>query len=263
MSIASPLHASLTGVDLFKNVEYTQTSGAAPTTPVGYFAALREFMANPGDFNQANVAYPGPASPQNLTLSNPTVFLFQTPFLPSQSAIDAAYPFGTYTYTAINTGTSNTQSTSITYTTDAYTANIPALTAGTFNALQGMNAGSSFTLNFNSFTPNPSASVGETFLTIFGSSFGTTGLPNTATSLVLPANTLAPGTTYTYEVDFSDRISGNNNGVPTTIGFDVRTDGTFTTASASPEPGSLVLAALGVAALAFGIRKRAVARQSA
>ena len=257
LSIASPLHADLTEVDFFKNISYNQTSGVAPTTPSGYFAGLREFFQNPGDFDSANVTYPGPGSPQTLALTSTTLFSFQTPFLATQGDLDSAYPFGTYTFTAINSGTSTSQSSDINYVLDAYTGDIPALNAATFAALQGMNPTTPFTFNFNSFTPNPSASVGLTFLTVFGTAFSA-GHPNTTTSVVMAADTLLPHTTYTYELDFSDRISGTSNGVPTTMGFDVRTDGTFTTGAAVPEPGTLML--LGTA-LALGIGRRVAARK--
>jgi len=47
----------------------------------------------------------------------------------------------------------------------------------------------------------------------------------------LLANTLDPNTQYDFELDFSDRLNGHDdvNNVFTTQGFDVRTDGTFTT----------------------------------
>lgn len=199
-------------------------------------------MANPGDFTSVTVTYPGPDSPASLPLENPTEF-GEGPAFATQAAMDAAFPVGTYSFEA----DPGTVTASLNYTTDAYTADIPALDAATFAALPGMNASQPFTFNFNSFTPNPNATNAETFLTVFGTSFNT-GLSLSATSAVMPANTLAPGTSYTYELDFTDRIVGNSNGVPTLIGFDVRTDGTFTTAS-TPEPsfvfpvGILLLAA--------------------
>jgi hypothetical protein len=141
----------------------------------------------------------------------------------------------------------------ISYTTDAY-ANIPAFTAATIAALQaGVNAGAPITLNFNANTPSANASLGITFLNIFGSSFSNS-YPTSTTSATIPAGALTPGMTYTAELDFSDRITGSNAGVPTTIGFDVRTDVTFTTLT--PEPGSLGLGALGVIALVFELRRR-------
>lgn len=249
--LACPLHASLVGIDLFKNVEYTQTSGAAPTVPGGFFLSFRAFF-HPGDFDTGSVTYPGPSSPQALSPSGTSLLIFQTALLPSQAVMDAAYPFGTYSYTVSNSGTSATQSADISYLADAYTADIPALTAATYAALQGMNVGSPLTLNFNGFTPIGADAA--TFLTIFGSPFATS-VSNTTTSATIPANTLTAGTTYTFELDFTDRVSGANNRVATQIGFDVRTDVTFTTALA-PEPGSMALGALGVAALAFGLRRR-------
>ena len=259
LSMVSPLHASLTGVDFFKNIEYSQTSGAAPSTPSGYFVSSRAFFANPGDFNTGSLTYPGPGSPQTLSPAGPTVLLFQTGFLASQAAMDAAFPFGTYDVTATNTVTSTSQSANILYSTDAYASSIPALTAATFAALQGMNPSNAFTFNFNAFTPNALATSGSTFFTIFGTPISGAH-PSSTTSFTLDPNTLLPNTTYTFEVDFSDRISGTNNGVPTTLGFDVRTDGTFTTGAAVPEPAGVTLGALGVAALALGLRRRAPAR---
>jgi hypothetical protein len=231
----SPLQAALTGVDIFKNISYSQTSGAAPTSPVNFFADVEAYMANPGDFTSVSVTYPGPGSPVSLPLVTPTKFGIGPSFA-TQADMDAAYPFGTYTFTA---GPA-TETAAFNYLLDAYTSDIPALDASTFAALQGMNPSQPFTFNFNAFTPNPNASVGETFLTIFGTSFGG-GHPPSTTSATMAANTLAFNTTYNWELDFSDRITATDpsSGVPTLIGFDVRTDGSFTTAP-SPEPSSMV-----------------------
>lgn len=244
---APTLHASLDLVDIFKNVLYQQTSGAAPTSPAFYFADVEATMQNPGDFTSVTVTYPGPGSPVPLPLASPNRFGIGPSFA-TQGDMDTAFPFGTYTF---QTNTSLTAA--LNYLQDAYTSDIPALDAATFNALQGMNPALPFTFHFNSFTPSPNASHGATFLSV-GSSFGTGGLSPSSTSAVMSANTLLPSTTYTYELDFSDRVTGTdpNSGVPTLIGFDVRTDGTFTTGAAVPEPSSMVpLAAafLGIAAL--------------
>lgn len=76
--------------------------------------------------------------------------------------------------------------------------------------------------------------------------------------MTIPANTLLPNTQYGFELDFSDRLNGLDaaNGVFTQQGFDVRTDGTFTTGAAQvPEPATILLA--GIGALPFvGWRNR-------
>lgn len=255
----TPARASLSVVDIFKNISYQQTSPSAPTTPSSYFADVEAFLVNPGDFDSVTVTYPGPDSPASLPLVSPLKFGIGPSFA-TQADMDAAYPFGTYSFMANNSVTMASETDDLDYTVDAYTSDIPALDAATFTALQGMDPTQPFTFNFNSFTPNPSANQSATFLTIFGSSFGTS-LSDTATSAVVPANTLLPGTAYTYELDFSDRIGGTDpGGANTYIGFDVRTDGTFTTA-AVPEPSSLIpLAMVFLGAAVVRWRKSAARR---
>ena len=251
---AAPLHADLNLIDMFRNVEYNQTSGAAPAVPSFYFVNLEAGMANPGDFTSVTVSYPGPGSPDTLTLESSTEFGEGVSFA-TLSDMNAAYPTGTYTFSASG-GSSPAEMASLAYALDAFTSDIPALTASTFAALQGMNPADPFTFNFNSFTMNPDASFGNTYLTVFGSSYTTGALPNTATSAVMPGGTLLPDTTYTYELDFIDRITGVDplNGVPTEIGFDVRTDGTFTTA---PEPSTMIPLALAFVGVSAGRLRRA------
>ena len=61
--------------------------------------------------------------------------------------------------------------------------------------------------------------------------------PSTTSSLIL-AGTLLPGTDYVYELDFSNRLDGFDfvNNTFTTQGFDLRTDGAFTTGAETPLP---------------------------
>jgi hypothetical protein len=245
---APPLRADLTLIDMFQNLAYTQTSGGVAFNDT--FLNLEASM-NPGDFTSVSVSYPGPASPDSLTLESSTKF-GEGPGFPNQAAMDAAYPMGTYLFTATG-GTVGFEQASLDYTVDAFTSDIPALTTASFNALQGMNPNLPFTFDFNSFTPNSNASFGTTYLSVFGSSFSTSG-PPTTTSATMAAGTLLPDTTYEYELDFSDRITGLDpiNGVPTLIGFDVRTDGTFTTGAVVPEPAMMIplgVALVGLAAL--------------
>jgi PEP-CTERM motif len=259
-SVPSLKGAAIQLVDIFKNISYTQSSGAAPSTPTGFFADVELTSQNAGDFTNVIVTYPGPGSPLTVPQVSPTFFKYGPGFA-TQAAMNAAIPFGAYKYTATNTAVNQTAT--LNYTTDAFTGAIPALNASSFNALHGLNPTTALTIGFNSFTPNAAASQGFTFFTIFGSSgtvFSGGFLGPSATSVLLPANTLAPNTNYSFELDFSDRINGSDpsTGVFTLVGSDVRTDGTFTTgpsATVTPEPGTLLLAGCGVMAVAI-LRKR-------
>lgn len=244
--------AGIQEVDIFKNSLYNQTTGAAPASPSFFFADLELTSQNAGDFTSVSVAYPGPGSPTSLPQVSPTFFSY-SPSFATQTAMNAAVPFGSYLFTANNSGTAFTQTATLNYTTDAFTTAIPALTAASFNALNGLNPTNALAIGFNSFTPNASATEGFTFFSISdgsGTVFTDEFLAPNTTSLLLPAGTLAPNTTYTFELDFSDRIDGTDpGGVPTFVGSDVRTDGNFTTGLVTPEPATVVLAACGLLVL--------------
>jgi hypothetical protein len=64
---------------------------------------------------------------------------------------------------------------------------------------------------------------------------------------IIPANTLSPNTSYTFELDFSNRLVVGS----TTQGFDMRTDGFFRTGPAAV-PGPIVGAGLPGLILAGG-----------
>jgi len=261
---AIPSRASLLRVDIFKNTVYSQTSGSAPSSPIGYFFNAGG-TTNPGDFDSAMVTYPGPGSPQTLTFSDTTNFGFGSPLIGSLATFNLDYPFGTYTVSAKNSVTMATGSASMNYSQDAYTSAVPALTPATFNGLQGLNPINGFTINFNPFAPNAAANFGKTFFTIFDSTnsavFSRGFLDPTTTSVFVPANTLQANASYHFELDFSDRIEGSSGNVATEQGFDLRTDGNFHTGAtiATPEPASFTLLLAGLAALAYMRRSRVLA----
>jgi hypothetical protein len=237
---------------VYNNNSYTQTSNSAPTTPFGYFFSIGAFFATPGDYSSATATYPGPASPQSLPYASSTEFNYSSPYFSSSADLQAAYPFGTYSITA--TGPAGTSSSTIEYNNNYFTTAIPYIQ--NYSSLNGLNTRQGFTVLYPSFTPDPAVTEGFTFFTIYDATTGVAVYsdefqsPN-STSAFIAANTLSPGVTYDFELDYSDRLNGPNY----VQGFDVRTDGSFSTA-AVPEPSTWALMLLGVAALGCASRRQ-------
>ena len=249
VALSTQASAQLTDAGTFKNLTHEQT-GPTTVSPTGaFFNAVADF-ASPGDYSSASLTVNG-GTPQNLPLTTPTSFGIG-PSFPNQAAMDAAYPFGTYVI-ALTAGTQPAISETVNYTADAYTSDTPQLAAASFNALQGLSTAlSSLTLNFNSFTPSGLATSSFTFFTIFGSSQGCGFLSPSATSCAIDPAALSPDTTYSWELDFSDRVETDVNGVTTFTDFDVRTDGSFTTAAvATPEPSTWAMMLLGFVGVGY------------
>ena len=255
-----PASAQVTNAGTVKNLTHEQTGPSTIVGTGGFFNAEVVFT-NPGDYASATLLYPGPLSPQNLPPISPTGFGIG-PSFPTQAAMDLAYPFGTY---AIFLAAGSQPATVINlpnYVADAFTSDVPQLTAASFNALQGLStAPSSLTLNFNSFTPSSLTTIAFTFFSIFGSNQGCGFLSPSATSCTIDPTALTPGTTYNWELDFSGRIESYTNNVLTYTNFDVRTDGVFQTAV--PEASTWAMLTIGFAGLGFAGYRRNKAANAA
>jgi hypothetical protein len=100
--------------------------------------------------------------------------------------------------------------------------------------MQGMNARSAFTFNFNSFAKRTIANESSVYLTLTNVAtnqvvFNKGALPATTTSVAIAANTLLPNTTYRVSLNFDNRIVGKSGTTRTEQGFDLFTNATFTT----------------------------------
>lgn len=188
---------------------------------------------------------------------------YQTGYITPLSTFQADFPGGNYTISATSSG--GTQSGTVAYGgTPFYTSAIPTLTGSTYSTMQGMNAANPFTVTFNSFTPNSNTTPGDawTFLTIYLASTGaivfTDGfLPPSTTSVTIPGGTLLPGTAYDFELNHDNRVIGPTpEGLTGEQEFDLRTDGTFSTAIVAPEPSSILLLGAGLLGLAPMLRRR-------
>jgi hypothetical protein len=233
-SVTLKVQPVATDVLLFWAGYYTQTSTAPPTTLTGYYFTDRAFMKTADDFTGGTLKYPGPKSPGTLTPMNPTLLQYGSGYSATRATLDAAYPFGTYTTTITNPGTGASEIVSISHATDAFSANLPALTPATFTSMQGMNAKTAFTFNFNSFAKGNIATASNVYLTITNVATSQVvvydgPLPSTTTAVTVPANTLLPNTKYRVSLNFDNRIVDKSGTTRTTAGFDVTTNATFTT----------------------------------
>jgi len=245
---APSAQAQISFVDLYRTNNATQTGDGNTLTATGFYFSTHLYSINPGDFSGVTVTYPGVGSPATLVQISPTTFLYQNGFFPTQAALDAAFPMGTYTYNTTG-GTVGAASTSINYNADHYPTAQPFLTGTDYSALQGMDAGNAFTFHFSPFASDPSVSEQFEFLTIFDSVLGTVVydagfLPGSTPGATVGANTLLPDHDYVYQLIDSNRVqlSSPGAGFDGVGGFDRTTTGEFRTApAATPEPGALAL----------------------
>ncbi|MGA7241475.1 MAG: PEP-CTERM sorting domain-containing protein [Bryobacteraceae bacterium] len=257
------VHAgNISFVDIFGNISYVQTGDGNALSLNGTFFSLDLNSSTPNAYTSASVSYPGPDSPQALPQSSPTDYGFQTGLLPDLATLEAAYPFGTYSFQGMNGP--DTDTATLTYSADDYSQSNPFLTGTDYSSLQGMNPTQAFTFHFSPYVTGPNATEGDIFFTISDVTTGQTvfttgGLPSTTTSVVLPANVLAHGDLFDYELDYSNRDFSSDTGganFPPFVGFDTRADGEFTT-SAAPEPGGLAMLAIAGFAGLFMLKRRA------
>lgn len=250
---ASTARGSILFLDSFMNGAYEQTGNGNTLALNGYFYSADLNAATANAYTSASLAYPGSGSPVTLAQSTTTDYHYQTSYYPSQAAMDAAFPMGTYTFTGVG-GTTDTAS--YQYTADDYPQSTPYLTGTEYTSLQGMNPSQPFTFNFNPDVTGSKASASYIFFTIYDVTTSTyvvvdDFLSPTTTSVTVAANTLVAGNQYDYEIDFSNRdiVASPGAAADAQLGFDLRTDGLFTTGAAVPEPSTAWLFGVGVAAM--------------
>jgi hypothetical protein len=257
--------ASVTFYDVFTNNEYSQSSNAQPSTAAAFFATATLSYTTAGDVVNAQVVNGGSTSPLTLTSGPGNNFNYAASF-PTQAAMNAAFPLGNpYTF-QISGGNLGTQSSALNTPGTALFSAIPFLTGSSYSQLQGLNPALPDTIGINGFTPLAGTTDSSAFFTITRQSdnavvFQQSFLSPSTTSIFVAANTLAAGSAYNIDLDYSSRITTTNAGfgnASSIIGFEQRTEIGFTTAAASvvPEPSSLALALLGVGvALVFQRRR--------
>lgn len=269
LGAATPAAAGIVYTGLGVEQFYEQTGSS--TAYLGADMYMTVNTASASDFTGGTVLVPGQTTPTPLKWSNSlisngtyesgtgsTFYNGSDPTTVLQQ-LNSAYPFGTYTFTATNANTGATQSATLNYDANHWGTDpvsgavaVPALTAGSYQSLQGMSVAAAQTLTFNTFHGDGVDPFNDglvdpmTYLEIDN---GTTGqavyvapyMTETTTSFTLPSKTLQPGTQYQYYLDFSNTLycgislsCDGTNPVGYTLGYDTGTFGNFTTLAAAP-----------------------------
>src|SRR5215469_7051647 len=213
---------------LYKDITYTQTSSAQPTTPSS-FSVRGLAISTPSDDLTSGSVTNGTSS-QTFAMPVGPFGLDGSASYASLAAMNAAFPDGsTDTFSVSGTSEGTVSGTLTQPTGGLFTPNIPYLT--NLNQLQGMDPSQAVSLDFNSTQTVAGASNSQIFFNLVG--VGSIGYPDSFTSFPLTANALQPNTTYAFEIDYSNWIIGTAVGgfSETIVSYDVVTDGTFTTGS--------------------------------
>ncbi len=239
VALTPPVQAEISFVNMFRSGGFIQNGDGNSLTTTGYFFSTSLTSANANDYTAVQMTYPGQGSPVNLTQTNPSLFTYQTGIYSTQAAMDADFPTGIYQFAASNT--TGTDTTIFAYASDDYPQSLPYLTGTDYTDLQGANSAAPFDFHFSPYVTGSQANSSFLFFTIFDTTTSTQAynagfLSSTTTGLTLPANTLQPNHNYTYEVIFSNRdlVSSPGAVFDAQIGFDLRTQGNFTTAVPAP-----------------------------
>ena len=257
---ADVAQAQVMDADVGVNPTFEQT-GATTVSSTGGFFSARAFINSSTDFTGGTLTYGGSGSPQTLGfVPVDKAWEYGSPQDPSFSDLQTQFPTGDYTFN-LTGGVFGPASVTINYAGDAY-SNTPELTADSFTGLQGLKAADPYTVSFNNMVVNSNANASFIFFSVVNSSntpvFTQSFLPSDTTSVTIPGGTLLPGQTYTFDLNFDDRITGAdpNSGVPTTQFYDTQTLGSFSAAGAVPELSTWAMLLIGFVGLGFAASLR-------
>lgn len=250
--------AGVLNADVGVNPTYEQTDGTHVVSTGGFFSARAQVSAAT-DYTGGTLTYGGSGSPESFVYVPADGSWEAGGGAASLPALLTAFPPGPYAFD-LTGGTDGPTTFTIDYAGSTYAENPPELTEASFDALQGMNAAASITLDFNSFVTTGKPSNSDITLTILDSTFTPVYfsgfLDSSATDWTIPGGTLLAGQSYTFDLLFSSQISGTNDSPSfgTTQFYDTHTQGAFTTAI--PEPSTWAMLLTGFLGIGLILRRR-------
>ena len=252
LSTALAQSADIAYVEAYFNVNRVQTSNLGALTGNGALFTSAAITTNSGVSTSGSLMAPGLNSPVALTPISANSLGYVSPTFANQAAMEAAFAQGVYQYSLASAGPPALAS--FTLGAAHYTNSLPSLTGTSYTRLQGMNPALPITLGFSTFATDPAATGSFQHFTIYDYNLGqfvfqAGFLAAAITAVTVPAQTLALGHLYAYELNFDSRLllaaTGTNQGAQ--VGFDVRTSGNF--ATAVPEPSTALMWISGLAVL--------------
>lgn len=216
--LGSPrLHAAdVTQYGALKGAKYTQTEAGTPSGD-WVFYQLTGFvrMSTAGAVTEAAVTPPDRDEFPLVVQDDPNVLLLELPAALTPAELNAIFPNGDYTLSMTTTHDGN-KNVSLSLTGDVY-PNTP--TFQNFAALGSVNPSAAFALSWSAFTGGTANDVIEVrVMDGADQAFGGT-LAGTATSVNIPANTLAAETTYSVTLTFIKVTTRNTTSYPGATGL--------------------------------------------
>ena len=231
-------------INLFKSISYLQTNASAPVIDPGIGATFLALVSWPpgNPITEASVRLPGGTVK---TIPNLFGTLFLSEQFTNQEALDAAYPAGSYEVTIQQA--SGSSSTRITVGSGVP----PTPQISNFATTQSYNAASDYTLQWGPFTGvAPIDSLYLSISDVRGTNFSAPDLcvprllANTATSIVIPANTFSVGGAKNGSLSFSKVGDSKTNALPNIsiyASYNKSTDFTFKSTGQPPaEPPQIL-----------------------
>ena len=242
--------------------QYIQISDSATSPYMQQFSADIQ-MRSASDFDGGMITWAGSLSPQSFIYqkfspSYASLSYFSTPTT-SLSDFATEFPSGAYKLTATNSATTASQSVSIDSTTTPPSDTISALTAKSFEELQGLNANSDVLLQIIPIETNPAAQTNYSFQiddldngnTVYSqfSQYVPIG------DMTMPAGTLSPNHDYYFDIGFDENYFVQIGDIEAGVTQAEETFGLFST-SGAPEPSSWAIMLAGMAGLGAALRLR-------